>query len=227
MPMPRTAQEIIDQAENLAAQFENQDPDPAAIKDGTPLRAVRKAFQARADAERDLAEAVAVARGEGHSWAAIGAMVGTSGEAARQRYGQDRPAVAAVRSGVSSRGTATKTLELRQASPEAVALGASGYRRHNRFKFVGGGSMANERTGKKAASNAGKALAAKSKAAAKSAAGSALSQTKSSGVTGKKAASNAGSTLGAKTSSKSAKSAAGSALTQKPSKGGTTAKKKK
>jgi hypothetical protein len=49
------------------------------------------AFQARADAERRLAEAVEVARDDGHSWSSIGAMVGTSGEAARQRYGQRIP----------------------------------------------------------------------------------------------------------------------------------------
>jgi hypothetical protein len=88
MPMPRTAKEIIEQADELAARFENHDPQPAEIKDAASLRAVRQAFQARADAERNLAEAVAVARAEGHSWAVIGAMVGTSGEAARQRYGR-------------------------------------------------------------------------------------------------------------------------------------------
>ena len=82
-----------------------------------------------------------------------------------------------------------------------------------------GGLMPSERTGKKAASNAGKTLAAaKATKASKSASGSALAQTKSSGVTGAKAASNAGSTLGAKKSTKAAKSAAGSALTQKPAK---------
>lgn len=85
--MPRTAKEIIDQADELAARFENHDPQPAEIKDAASLRVVRLAFQARADAERRLADAVSVARVEGHSWAAIGAMVGTSGEAARQRYG--------------------------------------------------------------------------------------------------------------------------------------------
>lgn len=85
--MPRTAKEIIEQASELAARFENHDPQPAEIKDASSLRAVRHAFQVRADAERHLAEAVAVARTEGHSWAAIGAMVGTSGEAAGQRYG--------------------------------------------------------------------------------------------------------------------------------------------
>lgn len=88
MPMPRTVAEILDQADELAARFEAHEPDPNAIADAAALRAVRRAFQARADAERQLADAVSVARAEGHSWAAIGAMVGTSGEAARQRYGR-------------------------------------------------------------------------------------------------------------------------------------------
>jgi hypothetical protein len=88
--MPRTAKEILDQADELAARFEAHDPDPdlADIDDAVSLRALRLAFQNRADAERRLAEAVSVARAEGQSWAAIGAMVGTSGEAARQRYGR-------------------------------------------------------------------------------------------------------------------------------------------
>jgi len=86
--MPRTTQEILDQADELALRFENHEPDLTNIRDSAALRAVRLAFQARADAERRLADAVSVARADGHSWAAIGAMVGTSGEAARQRYGQ-------------------------------------------------------------------------------------------------------------------------------------------
>jgi len=39
-------------------------------------------------AERRLVEAVATARADGHSWAMIGNMIGTSGEAARQKYKQ-------------------------------------------------------------------------------------------------------------------------------------------
>lgn len=79
--------------------------------------------------------------------------------------------------------------------------------------------MASDRTSKKPAANAGRTLGAKKASeSAKSAAGSALSQTKSSGVTGKKAGSSAGTALGAKKSTKAAKSAAGSALTQKPAK---------
>lgn len=84
--MPRTAQEILDHAHELAARFERAEP--ADIRDATALRAVREAFLTRTDAERNLRDAVVRARHEGHSWAAIGAMVGTSGEAARQRYSQ-------------------------------------------------------------------------------------------------------------------------------------------
>ncbi len=89
--MPRSAQEILDQADELAARFEDHDPGPGSVDDAGALRGLRAAFRNRADAEKQLAEAVAVARGEGHSWASIGAMVGTSGEAARQRYGQRVP----------------------------------------------------------------------------------------------------------------------------------------
>ena len=84
--MPRTAQEILDHADELAARFETHEP--GDVHDAAELRLVREAFLARADAERTLGDAVVHARHNGHSWAAIGAMVGTSGEAARQRYGQ-------------------------------------------------------------------------------------------------------------------------------------------
>ena len=86
--MPRSIREILDQADELAERFETHTPDPDEIRDGVALREVRQAFLARAQSERKLAEAVSVARAKGHSWASIGTMVGTSGEAARQRYGQ-------------------------------------------------------------------------------------------------------------------------------------------
>ena len=86
--MPRSLQEIIDSAEQLTARFEGHDPDLSEVKDATALRAVRRAAQARAQAEAELADTVSAARAQGHSWAAVGAMLGTSGEAARQRYGQ-------------------------------------------------------------------------------------------------------------------------------------------
>ena len=84
--MPRTIEEILERADQLAAQFEDHEPGPT--NDAAALRTVRLAFQHRAESDRRLAAAVSVARAEGHSWTTIGAMVGTSGEAARQRYGQ-------------------------------------------------------------------------------------------------------------------------------------------
>jgi hypothetical protein len=85
--MPRTVSEILEQADELAARFEAHEPDATDVHDAAALRAVREAFLSRAQAERLLTDAVLAARTEGHSWSAIGAMLGTSGEAARQRYG--------------------------------------------------------------------------------------------------------------------------------------------
>ena len=88
--MPRTTQQILDHADELAARFEQHEP--VNPRDAVALRAVRFAALARADIERELVGAVTQARSAGHSWASIGAMLGTSGEAARQRYRQASPA---------------------------------------------------------------------------------------------------------------------------------------
>jgi hypothetical protein len=85
--MPRTVAEILAHADELARRFEDGNLGPGREVDGASLRAVRVAFEQKARAEQDLTDVVTVARAEGHSWAAIGAMLGTSGEAARQKYG--------------------------------------------------------------------------------------------------------------------------------------------
>ena len=61
--MPRTVDEILKHADELAARFEE-----------------------RSAAEQHVIDAIRAARKSGMSWSAIGAFVGTSGEAARQRY---------------------------------------------------------------------------------------------------------------------------------------------
>jgi hypothetical protein len=86
--MPRSLKEILAQADELQQRFEHHKPDGDEIEDAASLRALRQATLKRTRAEAELADAVALARAEGHSWQAIGAMLGTSGEAARQRYGQ-------------------------------------------------------------------------------------------------------------------------------------------
>lgn len=85
--MPRTTAEILAHADELAARFENHTPDPANIRDAATLRELAKAVVDAAAAERAVHAAVTAARGDGHTWDAIGAQLGTSGEAARQRFG--------------------------------------------------------------------------------------------------------------------------------------------
>ncbi len=65
--MPRSIQEILDQADELAKRFEDYEPS--------------------ADDERQVADAVIAARGAGASWQKIGNLLGTSAQAALQRYG--------------------------------------------------------------------------------------------------------------------------------------------
>ena len=85
--MPRSTKRIIEQADELASRFQDHAPDVSNVKTAESLREVRLAFLRRAKAEQDLFTTVDGARADGQSWAAIGAMLGTSGEAARQRHG--------------------------------------------------------------------------------------------------------------------------------------------
>jgi hypothetical protein len=87
MMMPRTVDEILQHADQLAARFEDYEPDPADELDPGAVALLRAAIQERSDAERHVLDAVKAAREAGLSWASIGLFVGTSGEAARQRYG--------------------------------------------------------------------------------------------------------------------------------------------
>ncbi len=86
MTMPRTVEEILAHADELAARFESYEPDPARELDAHAVGLLRAAVAERSDAERHMVDAVKVARDAGLSWSAIGTLVGTSGEAARQRY---------------------------------------------------------------------------------------------------------------------------------------------
>lgn len=84
--MPRKVEEILAHADELSARFENYEPDPADELDPEAVAALRAAISERSAAERHLFAAVRQARKAGLSWSAIGSFVGTSGEAARQRY---------------------------------------------------------------------------------------------------------------------------------------------
>ena len=84
--MPRSVEDILRHADKLAARFEDYEPDPAQELDAAAVTELRAAVLERSEAERHLLEAVRQARRSGMPWSAIGTLVGTSGEAARQRY---------------------------------------------------------------------------------------------------------------------------------------------
>lgn len=84
--MPRSVEEILRQADELAARFEAYEPSEADELNADAVALLRSAARERSEAEQHVLDAVHAAREGGMSWAAIGACVGTSGEAARQRY---------------------------------------------------------------------------------------------------------------------------------------------
>ena len=84
--MPRSVQDILDHADELAKRFEDYEPSPddeVAVAE----HLLRRAVLARARSERQISEAVDAARRAGISWKRIGVELGISAQAARQRYG--------------------------------------------------------------------------------------------------------------------------------------------
>lgn len=90
--MPRSIQDILDHADDLAKRFEDYEPSPddeVAVAE----HLLRRAALARARSERQIGEAVGAARRAGISWKRIGVELGITAQAAQQRYGPaTRPA---------------------------------------------------------------------------------------------------------------------------------------
>ena len=85
--MPRSIDELIAHADELADQFE--DYEPRTNERGEPaLMALRRTAYRRALIEQELIDMVRQAREAGASWTKIGKELGTTGEAARQRYAE-------------------------------------------------------------------------------------------------------------------------------------------
>jgi hypothetical protein len=84
--MPRSLQDIIDSADELADAFEAWDPTPDQERTPTPEMLLRRAAFKRAEAERQIAEAVAAARAADVSWRVIGESIGTTAQSAQRRY---------------------------------------------------------------------------------------------------------------------------------------------
>lgn len=87
MTMPQSLQHILDHAEEIAARFEQYEPRPEDHRDPAPLHRLRDAVTDRAGAEREIADGVVAMRDAGYSWSVVGGVLGTSAQAAQQRYG--------------------------------------------------------------------------------------------------------------------------------------------
>lgn len=83
--MPRSLNELMARADELADTFEAYEPKDGDRGEPALMALRRLAFQ-RSMMERQVTDAVREARRAGASWAKIGNELGTSGEAARQRY---------------------------------------------------------------------------------------------------------------------------------------------
>ena len=88
MTVPRSIQNILDHADEPAKRFEDYEPEAGHERNPVAVNALRQAVTARSDAERSVRDAIVLARQAGLSWTLIGSLIGTSGEAARQSYGQ-------------------------------------------------------------------------------------------------------------------------------------------
>ncbi len=82
--MPRSIQDILDHADELAKRFEDYEADERSVEEYQLSRAALS----RARSEREIVDAVVRARAEGISWSKIGEILGTSAQAAQQRYGE-------------------------------------------------------------------------------------------------------------------------------------------
>ncbi len=86
--MPRTRQELERAAAEAEAWLDALNPDQVPAEDPTDLRRIGLALRGLAREQREVDESVASARANGRSWAQIALVLGTSRQAARERYGE-------------------------------------------------------------------------------------------------------------------------------------------
>jgi hypothetical protein len=89
MDMKHTDEEIERAAERYRLLTETLDPGVTQADDLSDLRAVATAAEATREDEARLREAVETARAHGRSWNHIGAALGVSRQAARQRFSRE------------------------------------------------------------------------------------------------------------------------------------------
>lgn len=88
--MPRTREQLQQAAAAAEQWLDSLDPEAIASpdSDASRLRRIGEAVRAVARDQAELADAVAAARAHGHTWTQVATMLGTSRQAAQERYGQ-------------------------------------------------------------------------------------------------------------------------------------------
>ncbi|MHB1599904.1 MAG: hypothetical protein ACYCXY_13685 [Acidimicrobiales bacterium] len=88
--MPRTREQLQQAAEDTERWLDSLDPADIALPgaDASRLRRIGAAVSATAAIQIELADAVTDAREHGHTWNQIAAVLGTSRQAAQERYGE-------------------------------------------------------------------------------------------------------------------------------------------
>lgn len=93
--MPRTREQLQQAAEDAGRWLDSLDPAAIGAPDAGArhLRRIGAAVRSAATSQAELTDAVAAARRHGHTWTQIATMLGTSRQAAQERYSEpvERP----------------------------------------------------------------------------------------------------------------------------------------
>lgn len=86
MPSTHTKPTAAEEADATEKWLDGLDPTQLDFRDASHVRAIIAAAEALTAAEENLRKAVAEARAVGNSWTVIGAALGTSKQAAHERF---------------------------------------------------------------------------------------------------------------------------------------------
>lgn len=88
--MPRTREQLQRAVTDAEAWLDSLDPKALTSpdSDGADLRAIGEALRAVAASDLTLADQVARSRANGRTWTQIGAVLGVTKQAARERFGE-------------------------------------------------------------------------------------------------------------------------------------------
>ena len=88
--MPKSIKDILSNADYLSERLKQYEPDPKDERDVKIFKSLQQAVIEKSLVEENLLKIIKKARKNGYSWSLIGSFLGTSGEAARQKYSNSK-----------------------------------------------------------------------------------------------------------------------------------------